>query len=146
MLQAAEFCFGVWRMLRCNGCSYNPLAVGFSFQAGRAALTLSSVSTKFLAVSLHSLRGTLMSTTSPGLYLSSTGGYPRVGDTPELQWLQQTIAAMDAGDRTTADLLDAQNAVTRQAIAAQVSGRAGRRHRRPNSLERSDLLPRQQTR
>jgi 5-methyltetrahydropteroyltriglutamate--homocysteine methyltransferase len=62
-----------------------------------------------------------MSTTSPGLYLSSTGGYPRVGDTPELQWLQQTIAAMDAGDRTSADLLDAQNAVTRQAIAAQVS-------------------------
>jgi 5-methyltetrahydropteroyltriglutamate--homocysteine methyltransferase len=62
-----------------------------------------------------------MSTTSPGLYLSSTGGYPRVGETPELRWLQQTIAAMQAGDRTTADLLDAQNAVTRQAIAAQVS-------------------------
>ncbi|MGA7623296.1 MAG: hypothetical protein WB630_18830 [Candidatus Acidiferrales bacterium] len=62
-----------------------------------------------------------MSTTSAGLYLSSTGGYPRVGDTPELQRLKQTIAAMDAGDRTTADLLDAQNDVTRQAIAVQVS-------------------------
>jgi len=62
-----------------------------------------------------------MSITSPGLYLSSTGGYPRVGETPELQWLQQTITAMSSGDRTTADLLDAQNEVTRQAIAAQVS-------------------------
>ncbi|MFY9802695.1 MAG: hypothetical protein WA211_12160 [Candidatus Acidiferrales bacterium] len=61
-----------------------------------------------------------MSTTAPGLYLSSTGGYPRVGDTPELQLLQRTIASLGSGDRTTADLLDAQNQVTRQAIAAQV--------------------------
>jgi methionine synthase II (cobalamin-independent) len=61
-----------------------------------------------------------MSTTAPGLYLSSTGGYPRVGDSPELQLLQRTIAALGSGDRTTADLLDAQNEVTRQAIAAQV--------------------------
>src|SRR5580698_10711667 len=61
-----------------------------------------------------------MSTTAPGLYLSSTGGYPRVGDSPELQLLQRTIASLGSGDRTTADLLDAQNEVTRQAIAAQV--------------------------
>jgi 5-methyltetrahydropteroyltriglutamate--homocysteine methyltransferase len=61
-----------------------------------------------------------MSTTAPGLYLSSTGGYPRVGDSPELQLLQQTILSLGSGDRTTADLLDAQNQVTRLAIAAQV--------------------------
>lgn len=61
-----------------------------------------------------------MSTTAPGLYLSSTGGYPRVGESPELQLLQRTIASLSSGDRTTADLLDAQNEVTRQAIAAQV--------------------------
>jgi 5-methyltetrahydropteroyltriglutamate--homocysteine methyltransferase len=64
-----------------------------------------------------------MSTTAPGLYLSSTGGYPRVGDSPELELLQQTIVSFGSGDRTTADLLDAQNQVTRLAIAAQV--RAG---------------------
>jgi 5-methyltetrahydropteroyltriglutamate--homocysteine methyltransferase len=61
-----------------------------------------------------------MSTTAPGLYLSSTGGYPRVGESPELQLLQRTIASLSSGDRTTADLLDAQNEVTRHAIAAQV--------------------------
>jgi len=61
-----------------------------------------------------------MSSISPGLYLSSTGSYPRVGDAPELQLLQRTIAALDRGERTTADLLDAQNTVTRGAIADQV--------------------------
>ena len=61
-----------------------------------------------------------MSSISPGLYLSSTGSYPRVGDAPDLQLLQRTIAALDRGERTTADLLDAQNTVTRGAIADQV--------------------------
>lgn len=61
-----------------------------------------------------------MSSISPGLYLSSTGSYPRVGDAPDLQLLQRTIAALDRGERTTADLLDAQNSVTRGAIADQV--------------------------
>ncbi|MGA7188451.1 MAG: hypothetical protein WBY66_08145, partial [Candidatus Acidiferrales bacterium] len=37
-----------------------------------------------------------------------------------LQLLQQTILSLGSGDRTTADLLDAQNQVTRLAIAAQV--------------------------
>ncbi len=37
-----------------------------------------------------------------------------------MQLLQRTIAALDRGDRTTADLLDAQNTVTRGAIADQV--------------------------
>jgi 5-methyltetrahydropteroyltriglutamate--homocysteine methyltransferase len=57
---------------------------------------------------------------TPGLYLSSTGSYPRIGDSPELQALRRTITALDRGDRTTADLLDVQNEVTRQVIAEQV--------------------------
>ena len=57
---------------------------------------------------------------APGLYLSSTGSYPRIGDTPELQLLRRTIAALDRGDRSTADLLDVQNDVTRFVIAEQV--------------------------
>ncbi len=61
-----------------------------------------------------------MSSIAPGLYLSSTGSYPRVGDAPELQLLQRTIAALERGERTSADLLDAQNTVTRGAIADQV--------------------------
>jgi 5-methyltetrahydropteroyltriglutamate--homocysteine methyltransferase len=58
-----------------------------------------------------------------GIYLSSTGSYPRIGDSPDLQILRRTIAALDHGDRTTADLLDAENEVTRRAIEEQV--RAG---------------------
>jgi len=55
-----------------------------------------------------------------GIYLSSTGSYPRIGDSPELQLLRRTIAALDRGDRTTADLLDAENDLTRHAVAEQV--------------------------
>src|SRR3984885_8446577 len=57
---------------------------------------------------------------APGLYLSSAGGYPRIGDSPELQALRRTIAALDRGERSHADLLDVQNDVTRQVIAEQV--------------------------
>ena len=55
-----------------------------------------------------------------GLYLSSTGSYPRIGDSPELQILRRTIAALDRGDRSTADLLDVQNDVSRYVINEQV--------------------------
>ena len=61
-----------------------------------------------------------MSAASPGLHLSSTGSYPRVGDTPELQLLRRTISGLDRGERTTADILDAENEMTRHAIADQV--------------------------
>ncbi len=61
-----------------------------------------------------------MSLLSPGLYLSSTGSYPRFGDTHELLVLRRTMDALATGDRTTADLLDAQNDMTREAIADQV--------------------------
>jgi len=61
-----------------------------------------------------------MSVASPGLHLSSTGSYPRVGDTHELQLLRRTISGLDRGERTTADVLDAENEITRLAISDQV--------------------------
>jgi 5-methyltetrahydropteroyltriglutamate--homocysteine methyltransferase len=64
-----------------------------------------------------------MTLRSPGLYLASAGGYPRFGETHELLVLRRTMDALANGDRTSADLLDAQNDMTRRAIADQV--RAG---------------------
>jgi 5-methyltetrahydropteroyltriglutamate--homocysteine methyltransferase len=61
-----------------------------------------------------------MTPASPGLYLSSTGSYPRIGDSSELQVLRKTIAALDRGERTTADLLDAEHDMTRRAIGDQM--------------------------
>ncbi len=57
------------------------------------------------------------------LILSSSGSYPRIGDSPELQVLRRTIAAVDRGERTPADLSDAEAAMTRRAVEEQV--RAG---------------------
>jgi 5-methyltetrahydropteroyltriglutamate--homocysteine methyltransferase len=57
---------------------------------------------------------------SPSIRLSSTGSYPRASDSPESRLLERTIASFDRGERTSADLLDAQNTVTRQVIAEQV--------------------------
>jgi 5-methyltetrahydropteroyltriglutamate--homocysteine methyltransferase len=57
---------------------------------------------------------------APGLHLSSTGSYSRIGDSPELQALRRTIAGLDRGERSHADLLDVQNEVTRHVIAEQV--------------------------
>ncbi len=61
-----------------------------------------------------------MSAAAPGLYLSSAGSYPRVGDSPDLQILRRTIAALDRGERTTADVVGAENEMTRHAIVEQV--------------------------
>jgi 5-methyltetrahydropteroyltriglutamate--homocysteine methyltransferase len=61
-----------------------------------------------------------MTLRSPGLYLASAGGYPRFGETHELLVLRRTMDALANGDRTSADLLDAQNEMTRRAIADQV--------------------------
>jgi len=58
---------------------------------------------------------------SPGLYLSSSGSYPRTGDAAEFQTLAQTIEAYDRGDSTMADVREAENAVIRSAIAEQVT-------------------------
>lgn len=57
------------------------------------------------------------------LTLSSTGSYPRIGESPELQILRRTIAAADRGEKTRADLAEAENAMTRRAIEEQL--RAG---------------------
>lgn len=65
-------------------------------------------------------QGPQVSVLAPGLHLASAGSFPRVGDRFELQLLRRTIAALDCGERTTADLLDAENEMTRRAIADQV--------------------------
>lgn len=57
------------------------------------------------------------------LILSSTGSYPRIGDSADLQLLRRTLAAADRGEKTAADLADAESAMTRRAIEEQV--RAG---------------------
>jgi 5-methyltetrahydropteroyltriglutamate--homocysteine methyltransferase len=61
-----------------------------------------------------------MGSGSPHIRLSSTGSYPRLSDSPESQLLERTIVSFDRGERTSADLLDAQNTVTRRVIAEQV--------------------------
>jgi 5-methyltetrahydropteroyltriglutamate--homocysteine methyltransferase len=64
-----------------------------------------------------------MSSGPAHIRLSSTGSYPRVSDNPESQLLERTAVSFGRGERTSADLLDAQNTVTRRAISDQV--RAG---------------------
>ncbi|HUO34677.1 MAG TPA: hypothetical protein VMU43_06780 [Candidatus Acidoferrum sp.] len=54
------------------------------------------------------------------LILSSAGSYPRIGAAPEMLHLDETWKAFQSGSRTTADLVDAQNAMARRAIAEQV--------------------------
>jgi 5-methyltetrahydropteroyltriglutamate--homocysteine methyltransferase len=56
----------------------------------------------------------------PGFYLASAGSYPRLGDEAELQLLRRAISALDLGERNTADVLDAENEMTRRAIADQL--------------------------
>jgi 5-methyltetrahydropteroyltriglutamate--homocysteine methyltransferase len=57
------------------------------------------------------------------LILSSTGSFPRAGETPELQILRDTLALIARGERTAADLTDAENEMTRCALEEQA--RAG---------------------
>jgi len=54
------------------------------------------------------------------LILASAGSYPRIGDSPELQVLRRAIAAVDRGERTPADLAEAEAEMTRRAIEEQV--------------------------
>ncbi len=54
---------------------------------------------------------------------SSTGSYPRIGDSPDVQILRRTIAAVDRNERTPSDLSDAEAEMIRRAIEEQV--RAG---------------------
>lgn len=55
------------------------------------------------------------------LTLTHTGSYPRIGDSPELQVLRRAIAGFDRGERSTADLAEAENQMTRRAIEEQVA-------------------------
>src|SRR6202046_632041 len=64
-----------------------------------------------------------MSSGPAHIRISSTGSYPRVSDNPESQLLERTAISFGRGERTSADLLDAQNSVPRRAISEQV--RAG---------------------
>jgi 5-methyltetrahydropteroyltriglutamate--homocysteine methyltransferase len=57
------------------------------------------------------------------LILTSTGSYPRIGDSPEYRVLRRTIAGVDRGEKSAADLAEAENEMTRRAIAEQA--RAG---------------------
>jgi 5-methyltetrahydropteroyltriglutamate--homocysteine methyltransferase len=56
----------------------------------------------------------------PGLYLSSTGSYPRIGDSADFQILRRGISSLDRGERNPADVLDAEHVMTRLAIADQL--------------------------
>jgi 5-methyltetrahydropteroyltriglutamate--homocysteine methyltransferase len=47
------------------------------------------------------------------------GNYPRIGDSAELQVLRRAIAGFDRGERTLADLAEAENQMTRRAIEEQ---------------------------
>jgi 5-methyltetrahydropteroyltriglutamate--homocysteine methyltransferase len=54
------------------------------------------------------------------LIASSSGSYPRIGRTPELQLLRQTITQRDSGKKTDADVRAAEETLTRAAISEQV--------------------------
>lgn len=54
---------------------------------------------------------------------ANTGSYPRIGDSAELQVLRRTLAQAERGERTAADLADAENQMVRRAIEEQA--RAG---------------------
>ena len=55
------------------------------------------------------------------LITTSSGSYPRIGATPELHLLRQTITQRDSGKKTDADVAAAEDALTRAAIAEQIS-------------------------
>ena len=53
------------------------------------------------------------------LIATNTGSYPRIGKTPELHLLRQTIAQWEKGEKTDADLRAAEDTLTRAAIEDQ---------------------------
>ncbi|HTV58495.1 MAG TPA: hypothetical protein VMJ93_06455 [Verrucomicrobiae bacterium] len=55
------------------------------------------------------------------ILLSSAGSYPRSGPAAEMRHLEETVQAFESGERTTADLVDAQNSMARRAISDQVA-------------------------
>jgi 5-methyltetrahydropteroyltriglutamate--homocysteine methyltransferase len=55
------------------------------------------------------------------LWLAQNGNYPRIGDSPALQVLRRTLAALDRGEATAADVEAAMLEMTRQALADQLA-------------------------
>lgn len=55
------------------------------------------------------------------LTLSHSGSYPRIGDSHDLQLLRRAIAGFDRGERTSADLVEAENEMTRLAVQEQAA-------------------------
>jgi 5-methyltetrahydropteroyltriglutamate--homocysteine methyltransferase len=53
------------------------------------------------------------------LTATASGTYPRIGDRPEEQVLRKTLAAVDRGEKTEADIEEARQAMVRMAIAEQ---------------------------
>ena len=54
------------------------------------------------------------------LILTNTGSYPRIGDTPEQQVLRRAIAASEKGEKTEADVREAERKLTQAAIDEQL--------------------------
>ena len=54
------------------------------------------------------------------LIAASNGSYPRIGKEPELQVLRHAIAGRDSGKKTDGDVKEAEDALTRAALAEQV--------------------------
>ncbi|MBI4460270.1 MAG: hypothetical protein HY648_09470 [Acidobacteria bacterium] len=55
------------------------------------------------------------------LIATNMGSYPRIGKSPELHLLRQTIGQWEKGEKTDADLRAAEDALTRAAIEEQVA-------------------------
>src|SRR3989304_5676712 len=55
------------------------------------------------------------------LLATNTGSYPRIGKTPELQLLRQTIAQREKGQKSEADLRAAEDSLTRAALHEQIA-------------------------
>ena len=55
------------------------------------------------------------------LIAASSGSYPRIGKTPEMQVLRQAIAGRDSGKKTDADVKAAEDALTRAALEEQAA-------------------------
>ncbi|MEE9196948.1 MAG: hypothetical protein V3U45_02280, partial [bacterium] len=53
------------------------------------------------------------------LHATSSGSYPRIGDRPEEQVLRKTIAGLDRGEKTEADLEEARRTMVGLAIGEQ---------------------------
>ncbi len=54
------------------------------------------------------------------LILTNAGSYPRIGETPENQFLRKTISLWEKGEKSDQELAEAENALTKAAIIEQI--------------------------